>query len=146
MPVWTRRVGNDSPLASISASSTDLKRIQTPHSLKRDFSADKTFTTSWSCGTAAAEFKFETKFKRNFSPREASRLKFKPVQEEPSSHCLSSVNYSQRLFQTIIEGFDKIDGWALGAALRHSLGGSNGQAQTQGVSQSAAVGPRKASS
>ena len=43
MPVWTNRVGNDSPLASISASSTDLKRIQTPHSLKRDFSADKTF-------------------------------------------------------------------------------------------------------
>ena len=31
--VWGMRVGNDSLLASISASSTDPKRIHTPHSL-----------------------------------------------------------------------------------------------------------------
>ena len=35
-------------LASISASSTDLKRIQTPYSLFRDFRADKTFAACWS--------------------------------------------------------------------------------------------------
>ena len=39
------RVGIESLLSSISAFSTDLKSIQTPHSLFRDFGADKTFTT-----------------------------------------------------------------------------------------------------
>ena len=45
-------------------------------------------------------------------------------------------------FQTekTVQGFEcKIDGRALGAALRHSLGGSDGQAQTQDVSESAPV-------
>ena len=44
------RVGIDSSLASIIASSTDPTRlgIQTPHRLFRDFRADKTFATSWS--------------------------------------------------------------------------------------------------
>ena len=37
------RVGINSPVSSISAFSTDLKRIQTLHSLFRDFGADKTF-------------------------------------------------------------------------------------------------------
>ena len=37
-------------LAWILSSSTDLKRIQTPHSLFRDFRADKTFTTGLSGG------------------------------------------------------------------------------------------------
>ena len=45
----------DSQLASITVSSTDLKRIQTPHSLLRDFGAHKTFTTRWQ----AAEFNFD---------------------------------------------------------------------------------------
>ena len=48
----------------IAASSTELKLIQTLHSSKlfREFRADKTFTTCWSGCTAAAEFKFESKF------------------------------------------------------------------------------------
>ena len=52
------RVDINSQLSSISLFSTDLKRIQTPHSLFRDSGADKIFTTS-----QAAEFKFESKFK-----------------------------------------------------------------------------------
>ena len=56
-----------------------------------------------------------------------------------SSPCLSSGKNSLRLFQ-VIEGYDsKIDGQALRAAHRHSLGGCDRQAQTQGVSESAAV-------
>ena len=35
--LWGMGVGNNSPTASISASSTDLKRIQFPHVLLRDF-------------------------------------------------------------------------------------------------------------
>ena len=43
------RVWINSPLVSISASSADLKRIETLHSLFRDFGANETFpTTSWS--------------------------------------------------------------------------------------------------
>ena len=45
-----------------------------------------------------------------------------------------------RLFQKVIEGLEgKINGQALGAALRLSLRGSDGRAQTQGVSESVAV-------
>ena len=46
------RVYIDSQLYSISAFSTDLKNIQTPHSLFRDFRADETFTArhGWSGG------------------------------------------------------------------------------------------------
>ena len=45
-----------------------------------------------------------------------------------------------RLFQKVIEGLEgKINGQALGAALRLCLRGSDGRAQTQGVSESAAV-------
>ena len=40
----------DSLLFSISVFSTDLQRIQTPHSLFWDFIADKTIITSWSGG------------------------------------------------------------------------------------------------
>ena len=47
------RVGIDSPLSSISAVSTDLKRIQTRHRLFWDFGAGVGH---------AAEFKFESKF------------------------------------------------------------------------------------
>ena len=43
-------------------------------------------------------------------------------------------------FQKTIQGLEgKINGQALGAALRHGLRGSDGRAQTQGVSESAAV-------
>ena len=56
------------------------------------------------------------------------------------SPCWSSGNHFKRLFQKIINGFDyKINGRALGAALRCSLGRSDRLAQTQGVSKSAAV-------
>ena len=52
-----------------------------------------------------------------------------------SSPCVSFGNHSWRLFQKTIEGF----GQALTAKLRRSLGWLNGRAQTQGVSESAAV-------
>ena len=52
-------VGNNSLLASITASSTDVKRIQTPHISFRDLGADKTFRPIGQ----AAEFNFESKFK-----------------------------------------------------------------------------------
>ena len=52
-----------------------------------------------------------------------------------SSPCFSFGNHSWRLFQKTIEGF----GQALTAKLRRSLGWLNGRAQTQGVSESAAV-------
>ena len=45
------RVDIVSAMSSISAFLTDLKRIQTPHSLFWGFGADKTFTTRWSGGT-----------------------------------------------------------------------------------------------
>ena len=66
----------------------------------------------------AAQFKFESKF-------------------EPLQVIWQSL---QRLFQKVIEGLEgKINGQALGAALRLCLRGSDGRAQTQGVSESAAV-------
>ena len=66
----------------------------------------------------AAEFKFESKF-------------------EPLQVIWQSL---RRLFQKVIEGLEgKINGQALGAALLLCLRGSDGRAQTQGVSESAAV-------
>ena len=66
----------------------------------------------------AAQFKFESKF-------------------EPLQVIWQSL---PRLFQKVIEGLEgKIKGQALGAALRLCLRGSDGRAQTQGVSESAAV-------
>ena len=47
---WWIRVGINSQLSSISAFSTDLKRIQTPHRLFLVFWADKTSTTHCSGG------------------------------------------------------------------------------------------------
>ena len=45
-----------------------------------------------------------------------------------SSPCLSSGNHLLTLFQKTIEGFDcKTNGWALGAALQHSLAGWKGE-------------------
>ena len=50
------------------------------------------------------------------------------------SPCLSSGNHSRRLFQKTIEGFDcKINGQALGAALQHRLGGSDGRAASANI-------------
>ena len=66
----------------------------------------------------AAQFKFESKF-------------------EPLKVICQSL---RRLSQKAIEGLEgKINGQALGAALLQCLGGSDGRAQTQGVSESAAV-------
>ena len=66
----------------------------------------------------AAEFKFESKF-------------------EPLPVIWQSL---RRLFQKVIEGLEgKINGQALGAALRLCLRGSDGQAQTQCVTKLAAV-------
>ena len=75
------------------ASVTDLKRIQTPHSLCCDFRGDKTFTTSWSGGRVQVESKFE------------------PLQVIWQS--------LRSLVQKVIEGLEsEINGQALGAALR----------------------------
>ena len=49
-PVLWIRVDIVSAMSSISAFLTDLKRIQTPHTLFWDFWADKPFTTIWSGG------------------------------------------------------------------------------------------------
>ena len=54
-----------------------------------------------------------------------------------SSPCLSSGNHSRKLFQKTIEGFDcKINDPSLGAALWHSLGGSDRRVPARGVSES----------
>ena len=46
----------------------------------------------------------------------------------------------RRLFHKVTKGLEgEINGQALGAALQHCLGGSDGRAQTQGLSESAAV-------
>ena len=100
----------------ISAFSTDLKGIRTPHSLFRDLRAHKKFTTRCSGG----------------------RFQVWVQVRAPASGCLSSDNHSRRLYPKT-KGFDcKINGRAFGAALRHSLGrvqpaGLDGQAQAQGV-------------
>ena len=75
--VWWMRVGNYSQLPSISAFSTDLKRIETPHRLFRDLGAGKTFTTRWSGGT---QWQISS-----LSPR--------------LSPCWSSGNHYRRLFE-----------------------------------------------
>ena len=103
-------------LGSNLASVTDLKRFQIINSLCCDFGGDKTFTTCWSSG--------RTKFESKFEP-----LQF-----------ISGWQSLQRLSQKVIEGLEgKIDGQALGAALLHCLGKSDGQAQTQDISKSAVV-------
>ena len=43
-PVWWMEVDIDSQLSSISAVSTDLKKIRIPHNFFWDYRADKTFT------------------------------------------------------------------------------------------------------
>ena len=43
---------------AVSTSSTDLKQIQTPHSLFGDLGPDKSFTIRW----AGGKFKFVSKF------------------------------------------------------------------------------------
>ena len=69
-------------------------------------------------GRQAAQFKFESKF-------------------EPLQVIWQSL---RRLFQKVIEGLEgQINGQALGAALQLCLCQSDWQAQTQGVSESAAV-------
>ena len=98
-------------LGSNLASVTDLKRIETLHSLCCDFGGYKTFTTRWPGGTVWVQV------------------------WAPACHLAI-----RRLFQKAIEGLEgKINGQALGAALRLCLRGSDGRAQTQGVSESAAV-------
>ena len=53
--VWRMRVGIDSQLSSISALSTELKRILTPHRLCTDFGEDKTFISPSRCDVAQAK-------------------------------------------------------------------------------------------
>ena len=100
-------------LQSVGWGLISTHRIQTPHILFWDIGADKTFTTRYSGGS---------------------------VQVWVQVRALASSNLSRRPFQKAIEDFQgKINGQALEAALRHCLGWSDGRAQTQGVSDSAAV-------
>ena len=107
------RVGIDSLLSSISAFSTDLNRIQTPRILFRDFRADKTFTTRRSGHTAVAEFKFEPL----------------PVIQQSLPKAIAIEAIPAKSWKGKFDCW--INGRALGAALRHSLGGSDGRAQKQ---------------
>ena len=80
---WLMRIGNHSPQASNSASSTDLERIQFPHChcFFSDFRGDETFTTSGS----------------------GCRV---PSSSPSLSCCQSSGNLSWRLFQKIVKGLN----------------------------------------
>ena len=101
-------------LGSNFVSVTDLKRIETPNSLCCDFGGDKSFTTRWSGGRVQV-------WVQVWAPA-------------------GNVAISRRLFQKKIEGLEgKIDGRAHGAALRLCLRGLDARAQSQGVSESAAV-------
>ena len=105
-----------SPLSSISAFSTELKRMQTPQSLLRDFGAYKS--------------SLSTLFNSLFRLQSSS---LSPSSSE-SSPCRSYGNHFRRLswFQKTIKGFDcKVNGRALGADAAefwHSLGVSDGRA------------------
>ena len=93
------RLGNHSQIASIQATSVDLRRIQTPHSLFRDFGADKTFTFRWS----------------------GCKVQVSVQVQAPARHL------AIRLFKTTANGFVcKVNGQALGTVLLHSLGPSAG--------------------
>ena len=124
--LWMR-VDNDSQLSSILAFLKEFNNLQPPSPPKLHkvcwtlfwgYWADKTFTTHCS----------------------SYRIQVWVHVWAPADQCRSSGDHSRRLFEKTIEEFDcKINGQALGAALLHSLGGSDGRAQTQGVSKSAAV-------
>ena len=105
-------------LSSILAFSKEFKLHTVYWTLFWGFWADKTTTTHWSGGRAQVWVQVR-------APADQSR---------------SSGNHSRRLVEKTIEGFDyNINGQTLGAALRHGWRGSDGQAKTQGVSESAAV-------
>ena len=95
-----------------------LRRIQTPHSLLNFILGFRSRQNHW-----------------NPLVRRCCRVQVWVQVRAPADQCRSSGNHSRRLFEKTIEGFDcNINGQALEAALRHSLGGSDGPAQTQGVS------------
>ena len=107
-------VGTHSALASISVSSTDLKSIQTPHSLFRDFGAGKTIKTRWTGGRNQVWVQVRASACHlAITPEGYSRRQSKVLTAKSRPRC--------------------------GGALRHSLGGSDGQAQTQGICKLAAV-------
>ena len=104
------RVGINSLQSSISAFSTDLKEFK----LSTDYSWILEQIKSLQINTNPLVRRQSSSFSPSSSP------------------CMSGNNF-QRLFQKTIEGFDcKINDRALEAALRHSLGWSDGRAQTQG--------------
>ena len=118
--VWWMRVDNESLLSSISAFKKNSNSTQF---IELYFGVSEQTKPLQPIGQAA-EFKFESKFE--------------PL--PTSAGHLTNLKQSRRLFEKTIEGIDcKINGQALGAALRHSLGGSDMPLQTQGVSESAAV-------
>ena len=106
----------DSQLSSIFSFTTDLKRIQTPHSLLRDFEQTN-LTKPLQLVGQEAEFKFESK-----------------------CPCQSSGDHSPLLFHEQVEDFDcEVKCRALRVALRHSSGGLEGPEKAQSVSYSDAV-------
>ena len=108
---------NLTSLGSDLASVTDLKRIQTPYSLCCDFGGDKTFPIRWWGGRVQV-------WVQVWAP--AGHLAISP----------KAVPESNREF----EGqYQRPSSWGSSPRLRLCLRGSDGQAQTQGVSESAAV-------
>ena len=93
-------------LGSNLASATDLKKIETPHSLCCDFRGYKTFTTSWSDGTVQV-------WVQDWVPALGLQVIWQ-----------SLWRLSQKVIE-ILEG--KINGQARGAALRLCLHGSDWQ-------------------
>ena len=110
-------VGNHSQQASILASSTDLNSIQSPHSLSRDFRADQSFISCWSLLGDRDQLWVQVQAPAGhlaISPEGHSRL-------EKTIKALSLSLKNQRL--------------PLGAALRHSVGGSESVRQASTITR-----------
>ena len=110
-------VGNHSQQASILASSTDLNSIQSPHSLSRDFRADQSFISCWSLLGDRDQLWVQVQAPAGhlaISPEGHSRL-------EKTITALSLSLKNQRL--------------PLGAALRHSVGGSESVRQASTITR-----------
>ena len=110
-------VGNHSQQASILASSTDLNSIQSPHSLSRDFRADQSFISCWSLLGDRDQVWVQVQAPAGhlaISPEGHSRL-------EKTIKALSLSLKNQRL--------------PLGAALRHSVGGSESVRQASTITR-----------
>ena len=118
LPIWGLSLEIVSLLASISASTTDLKRFQTPHDLFRNIGAENTSTTLWSDG----------------------RVQVWVHIRAPAGHlAITAEGYSR--IQKTIEVFDcKINSRALGPRV---LGRRSGTASLSGTAWAGRTGKHK---